>query len=263
MEHIVTKYHDGIFEIALNRPEKRNALRVQMLQAIAEAVTAAENTAGVRVIILRGEGDNFCSGLDLSSMGGMPELLGDNWRDQGYRATRLWQGYIHRLQESFLPTIALLHSYTLGAGLELAMGCDLRIAADDTVISLEEARLGLIPDAGGTTRLVELVGTARAKELIFTGRRIDAATAERWGLVNQVVPLVELWNAGRTLAEEIMGCAPRAVSAAKRVVNGLAHTADGFHLEMMEQYPLFHSRDLMEGIQAALERRPPKWQAGS
>lgn len=260
MEHISTHHEGEVFEIILNRPDKRNALRVQMLIGIAEAVAQAEKIAGVRAIILRGEGACFCAGLDLMSMGGMPEYMGETWREQGNQATRLWQESIHRLQQSTLPTIALLHSYTLGAGLELALGCDFRLAAEDTLISLEEARLGLIPDAGGTTRLTHLVGASRAKELILTGRRIDAATADRWGLVNSVMAADQLHNAGRQLAAEIAACAPLAVSAAKRAVNAVEGVISGLHYEMIEQLGLFKSQDLLEGIQAAIERRPARWQ---
>ncbi|NJL93228.1 MAG: enoyl-CoA hydratase/isomerase family protein [Anaerolineae bacterium] len=187
MEYVLTQQRGTIFEIILNRPDKRNALTVQMLQAVAQACATAERTPGVRAIVLRGEGKGFCAGADLASMGGMPEALGDDWRGQGYTATRMWQENIHRLQLSPLPTLALVHGYTLSGGLELALGCDLRIAAEDTLLGLEEAQLGIIADAGGTTRLTTLIGPSRAKELLFTGRRIDAITAERWGLVNQVV----------------------------------------------------------------------------
>jgi enoyl-CoA hydratase/carnithine racemase len=260
MEFIKTLARAPIFEISLNRPDKRNAIRVQMLQEIAQAVQQAEQTPAIRVILVRGEGGCFSAGLDLLGMGGMPELLGENWMQQGYQATRLWQSNLQRLQESFLPSIALLHSYTLGAGLELALACDLRIAAEDVIISLEEARIGLIPDAGGTTRLTQLIGAPRAKELIFTGRRIRAAAAEQWGLVNQVVPPDQLLAAGEALAQEICACAPLAVGAAKRVINGLTHPAPGLHLEMIEQNPLFHSQDLAEGVQSRLEKRDPRWQ---
>lgn len=259
MSDIITSLNGAIFEIILNRPDKRNAIRIQMLQDIASAVLQAEQTHGVRVILVRGEGTCFSAGLDLMTMGGMPEALGENWRELGNEATRLWQRSIQRLQDSSLPTIALMHSYAIGAGLELALGCDLRIAADNTAMSLEEARIGIIPDAGGTTRLTHLIGAARAKELIFTGRRIDAPTALHMGIVNQVVSPEELLEAGQKLAEEIMLSAPRAVAAAKRVINSLHNTAEGFHLEMVEQFPLFHSEDLAEGVQARIERRPPNW----
>lgn len=259
MNDVITKQQGAIFEIILNRPEKRNAIRVQMLQDIAHFVAEAERTEDVRVIIVRGEGSCLSAGLDLMTLGGMPEALGDEWRDNGYEATRLWQKSIQRLQDSTLPTICLMHSYAIGAGLELALGCDVRIAANDTIMSLEEARLGMIPDAGGTTRLTHLIGASRAKELIFTGRRIDAATAHLWGLVNQVVVPEELHTAGQKVAEEMMLCAPRAIAAAKRVINTIENIPAGLHMEMVEQFPLFHSEDLLEGIQAKVERRAPVW----
>ncbi|MFP4324051.1 MAG: enoyl-CoA hydratase/isomerase family protein [Anaerolineales bacterium] len=259
-QEIVTQQQDGIFEIILNRPKKRNALRAQTLDAIARAMQHAETLAEVRVVLIRGEGKNFSVGLDFETMGGMPELLGDDWRHKGHAATRAWQIPIQRIQDSPLPTIALLHSYTLGAGFELALGCDLRIAADYTIISLEEAKLGIIPDAGGTTRLTHLVGAARAKEMIFTGRRIDAETALNWGLVNQVVPKDDLGAAGRKLAEEIMSCAPLAVSAAKRAINAIEGAPSGLYHEMVEQYPLFHTQDVQEGVQSVMERRTANWQ---
>ncbi|HLA42144.1 MAG TPA: enoyl-CoA hydratase/isomerase family protein, partial [Aggregatilineales bacterium] len=257
----ITAQKDQIFEIILNNPEKRNAIRIQLLQAVAQAVAAAENTDGIRVIILRAEGKNFSAGIDLMSAGGFSELVGENWRDHMHEVTRLYQGAIHRLQQSFLPTIALLHSFTLGAGLELALGCDLRIAADNAIFSLEEARLGMIPDGGGTARLTHLIGASRAKEFIFTGRRIDASTAEQWGLVNQVVPRDTLLEAGYKLAGEIAKSAPLAIAAAKRTINAIEDAESGFYLEMLEQAPLFHSEDLAEGLQAAMERRPANWKS--
>jgi len=259
MSEIATQQRDHIFEIVLTRPEKRNAIRLQMLQAIAQAVAEAEQQPDVRVIVLRGAGKNFSTGLDIESMGGMPEAMGDDWLQHSHEVTRLWQAAIRRLGTSRLPSIALLRSYTLGVGLELALACDLRIAAEGAVLSLEEARLGLIPDVGGTTHLMRLVGPARARELIFTGRRIDAATAAEWGLVNQVVPVDELISSGDALAGEIAACAPLAVSAAKRIIHALEDADSGLHMEMVEQTPLFHSEDFREGIQAVLERRPPNW----
>jgi enoyl-CoA hydratase/carnithine racemase len=119
----------------------------------------------------------------------------------------------------------------LGLGLELALACDLRIAAEGTQLGLPESRLGLIPDVGGTTRLTRLVGPARAKELIMMGRSFDVAYAERWGIVNQVVPGDELQACGRALAEEIAAAAPLAVSYAKKVINGVADIDRGLQLE--------------------------------
>jgi enoyl-CoA hydratase len=260
MDYVLTQHNDAVFEIILNRPDKRNALTVQMLQAVAVATEEAEQTPGVRAIVLRGEGKGFCAGADLASMGGMVKALGENWKQKGYTATRMWQTNIHRLQLSPLPTIALVHGYTLSGGLELALGCDFRIAAENAVLGLEEAQLGIIADAGGTTRLTSLIGPSRTKELLFTGKRIKADVAERWGLVNEVVPKDELQAAGEKWVSEIMSCAPLAVSATKRVINALDDVAQGFHLEMVEQFPLFHTEDTDIAIEARMKRRKPDWQ---
>lgn len=248
-----------IFEITLNRPDKRNAVQLGLLQALANAVAVAEKTSGTRLIVIRGEGKAFCAGLDLMAMGGNEEAFGADWMQHPHEITRLWQAAVNRLAESPLPTLALLHGYCLGAGLEIALACDFRYADSDTVFSLEETRLGLIPDVGGTTRLAQLIGFSRAKEMILTGRRISTSTAEAWGLVNRTVEMAEFEAAAEALATEIAACAPLAVAAAKRVILGLAQAEQGLHLEKIEQAPLFQTQDLREGMQAALERRAAQW----
>jgi enoyl-CoA hydratase/carnithine racemase len=256
---IKTETRGAIFEIILNRPDKRNAIQLGMLMDIARAVVEAEKQADTRLIVIRGEGKAFSGGLDLMAMGGNAEVMGDDWLDRPHETTRSWQSTLNRLTASPIPSLALIHGYCLGAGLELALACDFRYAAEDASISLEETRIGLIPDVGGTTRLMQVVGMARAKEMIFTARRIDAQTAEKWGLVNQVMPFEQLPEAAESLATEIAGCAPLAVAAAKRVIQGIADEGSGLHLEQVEQAPLFKSDDLREGIQAAIERRKPEW----
>lgn len=256
---VVTQAKGKIFEIILNRPEKRNAIHVRMLTQLAAAVGEAEKSPEARLIVVRGAGKAFCAGIDLATMGGSLEEFGPTWIEHPHEVTRHWQRTIGRLAESPLPTLALVHGYCLGGGLEIALACDFRYATDDAIMSLEETRLGIIPDSGGTTRLVGLIGIARAKEMIFTARRIDGATAEQWGLVNRVFAFDEIDSAVTVLADEISGCAPLAVAAAKRVIQHVANEAPGLHLEAIEQAPLFHTRDLQEGIQAAIERRPPEW----
>ncbi len=161
-----------------------------------------------------------------------------------------------RLERLELPTIALLHGHCLGLAFELALACDLRVAAEGTALGLPETLLGMIPDVGGTTRLTRLVGPARAKELIFTGRRVDAVTAERWGIVNAIVPGDELQAKGDALAAEIAAAAPLAVGMAKRVIDGLADIDRGLMLEGWAQSQLFSTEDFMEGAQAFMMRRP-------
>ena len=164
-----------------------------------------------------------------------------------------------RLERLELPTIALLHGHCLGLAMELALACDFRIAAEGTKLGLPESRLGLIPDVGGTTRLTRLIGPARAKELIFTGRQIDASQAERWGIVNYVVPETELLSKGEELAAEISQAAPLAVGMAKRVIDGLADVDRGLMLEGWAQSQLFSTEDFMEGAQSFLMRRKPEF----
>ncbi len=142
----------------------------------------------------------------------------------------------------------------------MALACDLRLAAVGTQVGLPETRLGMIPDVGGTTRLTRLVGVARAKELIFSGRQLDALLAEQWGMVNYVVPAAELDSKAEELVAELVQAAPLAVGMAKRVIDGLADLDRGLQLEAWAQSQLFSSADFMEGAQAFLMKRPPQWQ---
>lgn len=252
-------HHTHIVEIVLNRPEKRNAIQIQTLRMIGDAVIAAQKTAGVRLIVLRAEGPAFSVGLDLQTMGGMIEEFGEDWMQQPHTLTRFWQTPVDILANSSIPTLALVHGYCLGAGLEIALACDFRYATPDAQLSLAETRIGLIPDVGGTTRLMQVVGMARAKEMIYTSRRIDGVTAERWGLVNRVVEADSLLQSAEELASEIAACAPLAISAAKRVIQGIANESRGLYLEALEQAALFDTHDLQEGVQSVLMRRDPDW----
>lgn len=253
--------HDNYFEITLNRPEKRNAITLEMIRQLSAAVAEAERDSSTRLIVIRGEGKAFSSGLDLQAIWNVAEEFGPKWQQNPHALTREWQSGLNRLAHSSIPSLALIHGYCLGLGLEIALACDFRYATEDAVLSLEETRLGLIPDVGGTTRLVKAIGIPRAKELILTARRIDAETAERWGLINRIVPKTAFDDAATQLTESISACAPLAVAAAKRVINGIADEASGLLLEQTEQAPLFRTADLQEGIQATLEKRPPEWKS--
>jgi enoyl-CoA hydratase/carnithine racemase len=166
---------------------------------------------------------------------------------------------MNKVERCALPVIALLHGYTLGLGLELVMASDFRLAAEGTLLGLPEARLGLIPDVGGSTRLARLVGPAHAKELILSGRSINAELAARWGLVNDVVPSGDLYNQGQALVTEISRCAPRAVSLAKRVINEGYDLERGLQLEAWAQSQLVQMEDFQVGIQAMLTKTSPQW----
>lgn len=258
-ELVTTMQRDSLFEIVLNRPEKRNAINLELFKAFDAAIAAANRTPGIRAVLIRGEGESFSSGIDVSTLLGLTQTHGPNWQQRMRSITDEFQGVLNRLERLELPTIALLHGHCLGLAFELALACDIRVAAEGTALGLPETLLGMIPDVGGTTRLARLIGPARAKELIFTGRRIDAATAEQWGIVNYMVPRAELVGKGEALAAEIALAAPMAVGMAKRVIDGLADLDRGLMLEGWAQSQLFATEDFMEGAQAFMMRRPPQF----
>lgn len=258
-ELVITRRRDSLFDIILNRPDKRNAINIEMFRAFDAAVTEANRTPGLRAVIIRGEGESFSAGIDVSALLGLAQTFGPHWQQRMRSITDEFQAVLNRLERLELPTIALLHGHCLGLAFELALACDIRLAAEGTILGLPETRLGIIPDVGGTTRLTRIVGPARAKELIFTGRRFDVATAERWGIVNYVVEREMLDAKATGLAEEIAQAAPLAVGMAKRVIDGLADIDRGLMLEGWAQSQLFASEDFMEGAQAFMTRRPPEF----
>jgi enoyl-CoA hydratase/carnithine racemase len=258
-ELIITRQRDAVLEIILNRPDKRNAIHMDMFREFDAAVAQANRTPGLRAVLIRGEGESFSAGIDVSSLLGLAQTFGTHWMQRMRSITDEFQGILTRLERLEMPTIALLHGHCLGLAFELALACDLRVAAEGTALGLPESRLGMIPDVGGTTRLTRLVGPARAKELIFTGRRFDAELAERWGIINYVVPREALLDKGDELASEIAQAAPLAVGMAKRVIDGLADIDRGLMLEGWAQSQLFSSEDFMEGAQAFMSRRPPQF----
>ncbi|MBK7917572.1 MAG: enoyl-CoA hydratase/isomerase family protein [Chloroflexi bacterium] len=260
-ELVLTQQRDHIFEIILNRPDKRNAINMELFRQFDTAVSQANRTPGLRAVLIRGEGKAFSAGIDVSNLLGLAGEYGPHWQQRMRRITDDFQGVLTRLERLELPTIALLHGYCLGMAMELALACDIRIAAEGTKLGLPESRLGMIPDVGGTTRLVRLVGPARAKELIFTGRQIDAAQAEAWGIVNYVVAEDGLLAKAEELTAEICQAAPLAVGMAKRVIDGLSDVDRGLQLEGWAQSQLFSTADFLEGAQAFMMKRPPAWQA--
>jgi enoyl-CoA hydratase/carnithine racemase len=258
-ELILTKQRDTIFEIILNRPDKRNAMNAELVEGLDTAVQTANRTPGIRTVIIRGEGKVFSAGIDVSNLLGLADKYGSHWQQRMRSITDDFQAVHTRLERLEIPTIALLHGYCLGLAMELALACDIRIAAEGTQMGLPETRLGIIPDVGGTTRLTRLVGPARAKELIFTGRHFDMAYAERWGIVNYVLPADQLMSKAEELADEINQAAPLAVGMAKRVIDGLSDIDRGLMLEGWAQSQLMSSEDFLEGAQSFMMKRPPQF----
>lgn len=260
MQEIIRVQQRGpLVEVILNQPDNRNAFNVALVDALAAAFAQVEKLDGARVVLLRGEGRGFSAGLDLAGFDQTIERFGPQWADNLFPLTAAWQDAFNRVERCSLPVIALLHGYCIGAGMELALACDFRIAAEETKLSLPETRLGLIPDVGGTVRLTRLIGPARAKEIILTGRTVEPQTALDWGMICDLVPADSLLERGRKLAEELIAAAPLAVSYAKRVINDISDLGPGLRLEAWAQSSLMRTRDFQIGVQALLARQQPEW----
>lgn len=245
--------------ITLNKPERLNALDVEMWHGVAAACRAVEAAADVRVAVLTGAGGAFCAGLDVkagSTLGSLP----DGSPAEALPAIREHLGHLQAcfsaVEALRVPVIAAVQRVCIGAGLELALCCDIRVAAEASVFSIPEVQLGIIPDMGGTQRLPRTIGIGRAKELIYSARRFDAAEALRIGLVNAVHPAGELPARVAELAAEIAANAPLAVQAAKRSIDGTYWREIGPWLdwEAGQAAPVLLSEDRKQGMRAAAER---------
>jgi enoyl-CoA hydratase len=245
---------EGVATLTLRRPEALNALSTAVCREVVAALDAVGRDPEARVLILTGEGRAFSAGADLKERAGAaPEAI---WRHN--RAIFQIPLELERLP---VPSIAAINGLALGGGCEIALGCDLRWAADTADFGCPEVTRGIIPAAGGTQRLVRLIGPARAMRLVLTGQRIGAAEALRLGLVDAVVPAADLPAAAQELARTIAHNAPLAVRAARQAIRyGLTHAfEDGLRLEGELQRMLYASDDCREGIAAFNERRAPRW----
>ena len=247
---------DAVRRVVLNRPEKRNALSGALIEELGEALQAAAADPSVRIVVLRGAGTMFSSGMDVADLGA---LAADPTRLHEWRSSilQIW----NLLEDMAKPTIAQIHGACLGGAAELVLACDMRVMAADAVIGLVETRIGLIPDVGGCSRLPALVGLGRAKELIMASKVIDGTEAERIGLVNRVTEADGLDAATVALTAELLACAPLAVGLAKGVLNAAARPALAGTLEqeVAAQTLCATSEDFREGTQALAERRPPQF----
>jgi enoyl-CoA hydratase/carnithine racemase len=247
--------------ITLNKPDRLNALDLEMWEGVAEACRAVDAAPEVRVVVLAGAGGCFCAGLDVKAGSTLSRLGADHSPAQAVPAIH---AHLSHLQACFtsverlrVPVIAAIQRACMGAGLELALCCDVRLAAEGTVFSIPEVQLGLVPDMGGTQRLPRTVGIGRAKELIYSARRIDAAEALRIGLVNAVYPAGDLPARAAELAGEIAANAPLAVQAAKRAIDGTYWQDRDAWLgwEAIQAVGPLLSEDRTAGMRAAAERR--------
>ena len=258
-ELVLTNQRDEFFEIVFNRPEKRNAINPELIGHFEGAVRAANRAQGVRCVFVRGEGKSFSSGIDVLSFMELPQKYGEGWMQRMRSVTHDYQAVVTLLERLEVPTIALIHGFCLGLAMEIALACDFRIAAKGAKLGLPEVLLGVAPDVGGTTRLTRLVGPSRAKELIYSGKQIDAGQALEWGIVNRVVPREELVKAGEEFAAQFDQSAPLAIAAVKRAIDGMHDIDRGLQMEAWAVSQLVKTEDFSEAVQAFMEKRPPEF----
>jgi enoyl-CoA hydratase len=245
---------DGIARIVVNRPEKRNALNIATRIRLLEVLETVREDTTLRVLTITGAGEeSFISGGDLNELKDLNSI----------EVLRYLEGYSQKLYTAFerlpIPTVAIIKGYCLGGGCELALACDLRIAMVNAKLGLPELKHGVIPGGGGTQRLVRIIGIGRAKELILTGRIIDAEEAERIGLVSNVVPKDQMDAHMEKVARQISSLGPIAVRMAKAVLNdSMQASLDmGMRIEALAEAVCYSTEDKKEGFYAFLEKRKP------
>lgn len=239
--------------LTISNPDKRNALD----RTLCESLRFALERLDARCVVITGEGRAFCAGYDIA------ELLGEGY-DDGEASHHPFPAALAAIESYPYPVVAALNGATIGGGLELAIACDLRIAADTVQLGMPPAKLGVVYSTAGLNRFLSTIGGARTRELFFTGRRIDAATAERWGLVNEVVEAEALTDAALALAQEIAGNAPLSLRGNKDAIRALVEAGGALDPAVAaaleaERRSAFASEDLREGLQAFGEKRPPVW----
>jgi len=251
MNIVYTQDRGHARHVVLNRPEKRNAMSQELLRALGQALREAAADQAVHCVVLRGEGPVFSAGVDLV------ELAASTGTPGNLRHFRqVFLDCPNLCEEMAKPVVCQIHRTCVGGALEVALGCDLRIASNDAQLGLPEVKFGIIPDVGGSTRLPAVVGLGRAKELIMTGRTIDAAEAERIGLVNRVVAPEELADATDALVHELLTNSPVAVGRAKRVLDAVARPTLAHSLEMevaVQEYCVAAAREQAVQAQASDE----------
>ena len=240
----------NIAKLTLNRPQALNAINLELVKDLGEALDKAEADPEIRAIVLTGEGKAFCAGADLKAMGQITDI--EEFVESG-------QKLFKRFEDSPKVTIAAVNGFCVGGGMELVIACDIRIAVADIKLGFPEVSLGLIPAWGGTQRLPYLIGMAKARELILTATLISSDEALNLGLVSKVVPQDELASTAAFLATKVAENAPLALTEAKRSLNASRYLTieDGNRLEAEIGSKLGKTSDLREGISAMLQKRKP------
>ncbi|MCW2952129.1 MAG: Enoyl-CoA hydratase/isomerase [Conexibacter sp.] len=243
-----------VARLTISNPDKRGALDRPLLEGIVETLARID----ARCVVLTGEGRAFCAGYDLGA------LMSEGYDDGDDLGGHPLQAALDAVEAYPYPVLAALNGYAIGGGLELAIACDLRIAADGIQLGMPPAKLGVVYNHGGINRFVTAIGAARTRELFLTGRRVDAATAERWGLVNELAAPEQLEDAALALAAEIAANAPLSLRGNKAAIRAVVAAAGALEPAIAaaldaDRRAAFASEDLREGLRAFGEKRPPQW----
>jgi enoyl-CoA hydratase/carnithine racemase len=254
-ETLIVETNEGVTLIRLNRPQALNALNGQLMDEMTTALAAAEADEAVRCIVITGSERAFAAGADIKEMAS--KSYADVYKEDFI--TRNWEA-VTRCRK---PVIAAVAGFALGGGCELAMMCDFIIAADTAKFGQPEINLGVVPGAGGTQRLPRYVGKAKAMDMVLTARRMDAAEAERAGLVSRVVPAADLIPTALEAAKAIAALSPLSVMMAKELVNAAYETPlnQGVKIERRLFHSLFAFEDQTEGMAAFVEKRKPDFKS--
>lgn len=250
-ETLSLKKMEQVSLITLEKPKKKNAISSKLIGEMLEALNEIEADNDLRVTVITGSGDSFCAGYDIS------ELAGAKNGSEFYPRARNIHKLFLEMEDKGKPIIAAINGLTMGGGLEMSMACDIRIAAESAVFAVPEIHLGLLPAAGGMTRLPRLVGVGVAKELIYTGRRVTAEEAFRIGLLNKVVPDNQLMEEVMQMARLIASKPPISIAVGKYTVNQNMQT-DIYSATINESkglIKLLDTEDTQEGLKAFLEKR--------
>jgi len=262
MSEVLYEVSDHIATITLNAPERLNTISGAMLNELSDQLLRADRDRSVRCIVLTGAGKAFCAGLDLAAQMGQKQALGvlDAGGDMGaeFDLRTAPPVVLHNLDT---PTICALNGGAAGYGLDLAFGCDIRIAARTAKMAPGFAKRGILPESGGTWLLPRMVGYAKAAEIAFTGRTLSAEESLEMGIVNHVVEPEDLREHAMAMAGEIAGNAPLAVRAIKRMMRAAETETfeQNIHHVFLQLLPLFRTQDFKEGVAAFIEKRPPNF----
>jgi enoyl-CoA hydratase/carnithine racemase len=262
MGELLVERQGHVAVVTLNRPERLNAITGPMLDAFSKALVELDDDAEVRVVVITGAGRGFCAGLDLQDQAaglGLGQGAGIGASTQRFNLRDAPPTVLHNMDK---PTICALNGGAAGYGMDLALGCDIRIASEQAKLSAAFTKRGVLPESGGTWLLPRILGWSAAAEIMFTGRTLDADALLEARLVSRVVPHDSLMKEVLEVADEIAANAPLAVQATKRMMRmGQSETFEAnVHHVFLQLLPLFRSKDFKEGVSAFLEKRAPKFE---